>query len=289
MDVSICSKCLGDNDTLSRYSNGSECKICTGVFDVYAVKRRNSVSRTLVCQNCSKQRNICQCCMLDLSWGVSTELRDRLLSLIHEDPSLKTQEARNDMMRRFLSLKDVKLGGAQISSRDDSLDELKPLLQINKSLRWDLHESNHYLICNLDKSIPSWKIESSIDELVGMEGSVESISVNQDARVACITVKDGASTRLYDRVEKSRSADNRGTVRGKLGVDRFNTVVTSLQEPVSLDGFNGKLAIFLQRNVLLFAEPTKNRDTLSKRTQNYKPGKTGKVTKNPKRARDLEL
>ncbi|CAR27293.1 hypothetical protein ZYGR_0I05670 [Zygosaccharomyces rouxii] len=286
MEVSICSKCLGNGDALTKYASGSQCKVCTGVFDVYAVKQRNSLVKTLVCHRCSQQRNICQCCLLDLSWGVPTELRDRLLSLIHDDPSLKTQEARNDMMRRFLSLKDVKLGGAQITSQTDSLEELKPLLQINKSLQQDLYASNHYLICNLDKSIPKWKVESAVDGIVGIEGSVESVSVNPEARVACITVKDDASTKFVEKLEKCKSK-GKMTVRGKLTIDRFNTVVTSLQEPVKLDGFSDNLGIFLQKNVL-FAESRRDRETPGRRTQN-KPGKPNKVTKRSKRARDLEL
>ncbi|GAV53286.1 hypothetical protein ZYGR_0AI05700 [Zygosaccharomyces rouxii] len=286
MEVSICSKCLGDGDALTKYASGSQCKICTSVFDVYAVKQRNSLVKTLVCHRCSQQRNICQCCMLDLSWGVPTELRDRLLSLIHDDPSLRTQEARNDMMRRFLSLKDVKLGGAQITSQTNSLEELKPLLQINKSLQRDLYASNHYLICNLDKSVPDWKIVSAVDETVGMEGSIESINVNHEARVACMTLKDGLSTKFVEKIEKCKSK-GKMTVRGKLTIDRFNTMVTSLQEPIKLDGFSDKLGTFLQKNVLL-AESRDDRETPARRTQN-KPGKPNKVTKKSKRARDLEL
>lgn len=285
MEVSICSRCLGSEETLTKYVSGSQCRICTSVFDVYAVKQRSSLVKTLVCYRCSQQRNICQCCMLDLSWGVPTDLRDRLLSLIHNDPSLRTQEARNDMMRRFLSLKDVKLGGAQITSQADSLQELKPLLQINKSLQRDLYVSSHYLICNLDKSVASWKIQSAVDETVGVEGSIESMNVNHEARVACITLKDGASTKFVEKIEKCKSK-GKETIRGKLAIGRFNTVVASLEEPVNLDGFDDKLAVFLQRNVLL--EARDDRETPVRRTQN-KPGKPNKVTKKSKRARDLQL
>lgn len=224
--------------------------------------------------------------MLDLSWGVPTELRDRLLSLIHDDPSLKTQEARNDMMRRFLSLKNVKLGGAQITSQSDSLQELKPFLQINQSLQRDIYASDHYLICNLDKSVPNWKIESSIDEVIGIEGSTESVDVNQEARVARVTLKDGMSSKFVENIGKSKNKDKKIT-RGKLNIDRFNMVVTSLKEPVKLDGFSDKLAIFLQKNVLL-TESNDERETPTRRTQN-KPGKPNKVTKRSKRARNLEL
>lgn len=70
--------------------------------------------------------------MLDLRWHIPVQLRDHLISMVNEE-NVITEEAKNDMMKRFLSLKDVKLGGAQITSdsaeADVILDKLKGILQ----------------------------------------------------------------------------------------------------------------------------------------------------------------
>ncbi|CAI4055319.1 hypothetical protein SKDZ_02G1700 [Saccharomyces kudriavzevii ZP591] len=133
----ICEQCLGDKTEIrmTKISQGSECKICTLPFTLYhfkACKRNSNIVKTLICVRCAAQRNVCQCCMLDLRWHIPVQLRDHLISMVSEE-NIVTEEAKNDMMRRFLSLKDVKLGGAQITSdpseADNILDRLRGILQ----------------------------------------------------------------------------------------------------------------------------------------------------------------
>ncbi|CAI1912734.1 hypothetical protein SEUBUCD646_0D02770 [Saccharomyces eubayanus] len=133
----ICEQCLGDdtNVRMTKIPQGSECKICTLPFTLYhfkASKRSGHIVKTLICGRCATQRNVCQCCMLDLRWHIPVQLRDHLISMVNEE-NVITEEAKNDMMKRFLSLKDVKLGGAQITSdsaeADIILDKLKSILQ----------------------------------------------------------------------------------------------------------------------------------------------------------------
>ncbi|SCW01668.1 LAFE_0E04676g1_1 [Lachancea fermentati] len=114
----ICETCLGDQDRLTRAANGAQCKICTLPFDVYHFKSHGAVAKTVICLNCSKQRNICQCCLLDLQWHIPVEVRDRVLSIV-QGSDVATSEAHNDMMKRFIALKDgdsFKLGGAKVTS-----------------------------------------------------------------------------------------------------------------------------------------------------------------------------
>ncbi|SCU97500.1 LADA_0H06612g1_1 [Lachancea dasiensis] len=118
MDFSICSKCLADQTRLTRNADGAECKICTLPFTVYHFKADSKTKRTVICHNCSKQRNVCQCCLLDLQWQIPIELRDRVLSAL-QDSQVTTAEAQNEMMKRFIALKNGdshKLGGASVTS-----------------------------------------------------------------------------------------------------------------------------------------------------------------------------
>ncbi|AQZ11200.1 ECM2 (YBR065C) [Zygosaccharomyces parabailii] len=279
MEVQVCEKCLRDTKHLTKYPQGAECKICTGAFDMYALKQRSSLTKTLICKKCAQQRNICQCCMLDLVWGVPVELRDRLLSLVHDDPSLKTEEAKNEMMRRFLSFKDVKLGGAQITGNKEALEELEPLLALHRSFRLSFKSSHRYLLYNIDPSIPEWQISSSIEDLAG-PNSVEALSVNHKAHIAALTLKrdDDKFASSIDKITTSQ-----GLTRGQLTIDRFQVLVVPLIAPIDVNQFSAKVALSLQK--LVFAESSRREP----QGKHARPPKPGRVTKKSKRARDLEL
>lgn len=82
----ICSKCIGSNDeNASQYLNfirstmGSECKLCNRVYTSYKFKQSSNSSRyihTEICKTCSTMKNICQCCLLDLEYGVAYWIRE---------------------------------------------------------------------------------------------------------------------------------------------------------------------------------------------------------------------
>eukprot|EP00727_Mastigamoeba_balamuthi_P007271 m51a1_g3164 putative mos4-associated complex subunit 5a (364) ;mRNA; f:377699-379022 len=80
----ICEACLGPNPyirmTKSEYD--AECKMCTRPFTVFRWKpaRDARFKQTEICQTCAKLRNVCQVCLLDLEYGLPTQLRDRVLS-----------------------------------------------------------------------------------------------------------------------------------------------------------------------------------------------------------------
>lgn len=289
MEIQVCEKCLGDSEHLTKYPSGAQCKICTGAFDMYAVKQRSSLTKTLICKKCAQQRNICQCCMLDLVWRVPVELRDRLLSLVHDDPSLKTEEAKNEMMRRFLSLKDVKLGGAQITSSKEALDELKPLLAIHRSFQQPFEASRRYLLYNVDPSIPKWQISSKIEELADAN-SMEALDVNHRAHAAAVTFKDDGK-KFASKIDKITTSQ--GLTRGQLTIDRFQVLVVPLKTAIDITHLDAKVAISLQK--LVFAESSRRQPSSSSSSsppssgKKARSGKPGKVTKKSKRARDLEL
>ncbi|CEP62814.1 Pre-mRNA-splicing factor ECM2 LALA0_S06e04456g [Lachancea lanzarotensis] len=204
MDFSICQDCLGDETRLTRAHNGAECKICTLPFTVYQFKANSKITRTLICHNCSKQRNICQCCMLDLQWHIPIELRDRILSSV-QGSQVATPEAQNEMMKRFIALKNgdkYKVGGAAVTSdaaaNADAIEKIRKAVdhaqesagrpKSTKTSRLDsvsdrdldishlikklplkgsLEPATSFFIYNLDPSIPEWAIVDVISELVG--------------------------------------------------------------------------------------------------------------------------
>ena len=80
----VCNNCLGDNPYLrmikSEYSK--ECKFCFRPFTLFkwTLSKNNKCYKTEICSLCSKIKNACQSCGLDLTFGVELETRDQFLS-----------------------------------------------------------------------------------------------------------------------------------------------------------------------------------------------------------------
>lgn len=86
----LCETCLGDNPyvRMTKESHGSQCKICERPYTVFRWKagRDGRFKRTVVCQTCCKLKNVCQCCILDLRYGLPTQVRDTVLGLEDNAP-----------------------------------------------------------------------------------------------------------------------------------------------------------------------------------------------------------
>ncbi|XP_039273305.2 pre-mRNA-splicing factor RBM22-like [Styela clava] len=86
----LCQTCLGDNPyiRMTKEKFGKECKICDRPFTIFrwCPGARMRFKKTEVCQTCSKLKNICQTCLLDLEYGLPVQVRDHALGLIDDLP-----------------------------------------------------------------------------------------------------------------------------------------------------------------------------------------------------------
>ncbi|KAI4137175.1 MAG: hypothetical protein LQ340_008100, partial [Diploschistes diacapsis] len=88
---SVCENCLPENPYVQMLKEdyGSECKLCTRPFTLFRWKanRTSRTSRTNICLTCARLKNCCQCCMLDLSFGLPIVVRDAALKMVAPGPT----------------------------------------------------------------------------------------------------------------------------------------------------------------------------------------------------------
>lgn len=69
----LCEKCLGDSPyvRMQRQFYGGSCKMCERPYTIFKWRpgRGENYRRTEICQICSKVKNLCQTCILDMQFG----------------------------------------------------------------------------------------------------------------------------------------------------------------------------------------------------------------------------
>ncbi|KAK5070498.1 Pre-mRNA-splicing factor slt11 [Lithohypha guttulata] len=150
---SSCENCLPDNPYVQMLKEdyGAECKICTRPFTVFRWKadRTARTKRTNICLTCARLKNCCQCCMLDLSFGLPLSVRDAALKMVAPGPNSdinreyyaqehekeieegrgaveayeKTDEKARDLLRRLANSQPYYKKQRQLESADDSAEK----------------------------------------------------------------------------------------------------------------------------------------------------------------------
>ena len=105
----LCESCLGESPyiRMQKAPYASGCKMCDRPFTVFKWRpgRGEGYKKTEVCQTCSKIKNVCQTCILDLQFGLPSQLRDAVLS--HTDGTLVVPES--DINREYFAQQHVAL------------------------------------------------------------------------------------------------------------------------------------------------------------------------------------
>ncbi|KAI5121657.1 hypothetical protein M0805_002733 [Coniferiporia weirii] len=87
----LCETCLGDNAfvRMSKQEYARACGACARPFSVFRWNPGAGMrfKATVVCQTCAKIKNVCQTCLLDLEYGLPTQVRDTALALKNQAPS----------------------------------------------------------------------------------------------------------------------------------------------------------------------------------------------------------
>ncbi|KAF2111771.1 hypothetical protein BDV96DRAFT_614617 [Lophiotrema nucula] len=126
---SVCERCLPENPYVQmlKEDHGAECKICTRPFTIFRWKadRTSRQKRTNICLTCARLKNCCQCCMLDLSFGLPITVRDAALKMVAPGPT-------SDINRQYYAQeheKEIEEGRGAVEAYEKTDEKARELLR----------------------------------------------------------------------------------------------------------------------------------------------------------------
>ncbi|KAK8796549.1 hypothetical protein WA588_000679 [Blastocystis sp. NMH] len=134
----LCETCLGDNPyvRMIRIPYGKGCKSCGRPFTNFRWKAGSEgrYKSTQVCQLCAKTKNVCQCCVLDLTYGLPVQVRDTFLAQ-QQVLTVPREEANRGVYMQEMEKKaaagELPYGKAQTNAQLVRLARKKPFYQRN--------------------------------------------------------------------------------------------------------------------------------------------------------------
>ncbi|ODV62500.1 uncharacterized protein ASCRUDRAFT_69296 [Ascoidea rubescens DSM 1968] len=119
----ICEKCLGSNPFINmiKEKEGKQCKLCTRPYTSFGwmsinetvnsnnskVRKKNYLT-TKFCLTCARQRNCCQVCMLDLTYGIPLHLRDAAFRMSGVKNKFNVNYSKNEVTKRYIAQEEDK-------------------------------------------------------------------------------------------------------------------------------------------------------------------------------------
>ncbi|KAH8833702.1 hypothetical protein DL96DRAFT_1578082 [Flagelloscypha sp. PMI_526] len=128
----LCETCLGKNPfvRMSKQEFGKECGTCNRPFTVFRWNPGDGAryKTTVICQTCAKIKNVCQTCLLDLEYGLPTQVRDTALGIEAEAPmsEINREYYAQNMEAKMAGDKSL-LGGATGRTQSAGKEMLKQL------------------------------------------------------------------------------------------------------------------------------------------------------------------
>lgn len=117
----LCETCLGENPYVRMLKDplGAKCKMCENPFTVFKWRpgRGEGFKKTEVCQFCSKAKNLCQTCILDLQCGLPSQLRDAVLDAEGDLPVAESDVGRNYQNQQLHAMTQITSAGPTPAER----------------------------------------------------------------------------------------------------------------------------------------------------------------------------
>lgn len=162
----------------SKQEFARSCGACNRPFTVFRWNPGSGMrfKSTVICQTCAKIKNVCQTCLLDLEYGLPTQVRDTALALKNEAPS-------SDINREYYS---QNMDGKVCLSASDRGKELTSPFTGSWTVTnqaWILGELNRQAKRCLSNSLVQIHTTSAIVPMSALSSLKANVNVAMNARI----------------------------------------------------------------------------------------------------------